>query len=415
MSDFSQIKKSFNSTELLQRALHLKQLQLNGLLNMTQAINNNISAIELFKMYKSFLSWEIGISRMALYIKDKEEWICATWIGLNKEEQNLKIGERLEYYNRLKLIEKEVDPFIATFDVIIPVQHKQTPIAYVLIGNFEAEDDMYAKVQFITAITNIIAVAIENKRLFKKQLEQERMRREMELAGEMQRMLIPKKLPSTKWYEFDCIYKPHYGVGGDYYDVISIGEDKIVFCVGDISGKGVAAAILMANFQANFHTLINKSEQLDNFIIDLNKSVNLITEGDKYITLFIGEFNFNTKKLKYINAGHSWPVVYSKGNIHFLKKGSTFLGSFKEITDIEIGEEILDEDAFILTYTDGLTDLKNEDDEFLKPEFLYEFVRENHNLSAAEFNKRLMVEIERFKGSNIYPDDFTVLSCKLFK
>lgn len=415
MSDFSQIKRSFNSTELLQRALHLKQLQLNGLLNMTQAINNNISAIELFKMYKSFLSWEIGISRMALYVKDKEEWICATWIGLNKEEQNLKIGDRLEYYNRLKLIEKEVDPFIATFDVIIPVQHKQTPIAYVLIGNFEAEDDMYAKVQFITAITNIIAVAIENKRLFKKQLEQERMRREMELAGEMQRMLIPKELPSTKWYEFDCIYKPHYGVGGDYYDVISVGEDKIVFCVGDISGKGVAAAILMANFQANFHTLINKSEQLDNFIIDLNKSVNLITEGDKYITLFIGEFNFNTKKLKYINAGHSWPVVYSKGNIHFLKKGSTFLGSFKEITDIEIGEEILDEDAFILTYTDGLTDLKNEDDEFLKPEFLHEFVRGNHHLSAAEFNKRLMVEIERFKGSNIYPDDFTVLSCKLFK
>ena len=415
MSDFSQIKRSFNSTELLQRALHLKQLQLNGLLNMTQAINNNISAIELFKMYKSFLSWEIGISRMALYVKDKEEWICATWIGLNKEEQNLKIGDRLEYYNRLKLIEKEVDPFIATFDVIIPVQHKQTPIAYVLIGNFEAEDDMYAKVQFITAITNIIAVAIENKRLFKKQLEQERMRREMELAGEMQRMLIPKELPSTKWYEFDCIYKPHYGVGGDYYDVISVGEDKIVFCVGDISGKGVAAAILMANFQANFHTLINKSEQLDNFIIDLNKSVNLITEGDKYITLFIGEFNFNTKKLKYINAGHSWPVVYSKGNIHFLKKGSTFLGSFKEITDIEIGEEILDEDAFILTYTDGLTDLKNEDDEFLKPEFLQEFVRGNHHLSAAEFNKRLMVEIERFKGSNTYPDDFTVLSCKLFK
>ncbi len=415
MSDFSQIKRSFNSTELLQRALHLKQLQLNGLLNMTQAINNNISAIELFKMYKSFLSWEIGISRMALYVKDKEEWICATWIGLNKEEQNLKIGDRLEYYNRLKLIEKEVDPFIATFDVIIPVQHKQTPIAYVLIGNFEAEDDMYAKVQFITAITNIIAVAIENKRLFKKQLEQERMRREMELAGEMQRMLIPKELPSTKWYEFDCIYKPHYGVGGDYYDVISVGEDKIVFCVGDISGKGVAAAILMANFQANFHTLINKSEQLDNFIIDLNKSVNLITEGDKYITLFIGEFNFNTKKLKYINAGHSWPVVYSKGNIHFLKKGSTFLGSFKEITDIEIGEEILDEDAFILTYTDGLTDLKNEDDEFLKPEFLHEFVRGNHHLSAAEFNKRLMVEIEKFKGSNTYPDDFTVLSCKLFK
>ena len=80
----------------------------------------------------------------------------------------------------------------------------------------------------------------------------------MELASEIQHMLIPKVLPTKSCYELASIYKPHYGVGGDYFDFIEFDDGKIVFCVGDISGKGVAAALLMANFQANFHTLINK-------------------------------------------------------------------------------------------------------------------------------------------------------------
>lgn len=92
-------------------------------------------------------------------------------------------------------LEGETHSLVSVFDVVIPVRHKDLPIAYVFIGGFNEEEDMYNKIQLITTITNVIAVAIENKRLFKRQLEQERLRKEMELAAEVQQMLIPKTSP----------------------------------------------------------------------------------------------------------------------------------------------------------------------------------------------------------------------------
>jgi len=148
------------------------------------------------------------------------------------------------------------------FDVVIPVMHKKSPLAYVFIGGFEENEDMYNKVQFITT-----------------------------LASEMQRMLIPAELPHGNKYEFSSIYKPQLGVGGDYFDVIQFDEDRIAFCVGDISGKGVAAALLMANFQANFHSLIRKQYPLDDFVKALNESVLRITHSEKFITFFVAEYN----------------------------------------------------------------------------------------------------------------------------
>ena len=165
---------------------------------------------------------------------------------------------------------------------------KKMPLAYALIGGIKQKVDIYNKIQFITTITNIVAVAIENKRLFKRQLEQERFDRDIKLAREVQQMLIPEELPSTEAYELGSIYKPHSNVGGDYIDYIRFDEDRFVFCIADISGKGVAAAILMANFQAIIQSLIFQYKDLETFIFALNETVfKRITKSDKYITFFI--------------------------------------------------------------------------------------------------------------------------------
>ena len=398
----------------MERELNLKQLQINRLLNITQAINNNVSARELFDMYKSFLSWEVGVKKMALYIRENDSWRCKTHVGISEELLKYPLEEELLQYTRLMNLEGQEHPLIQEFDVIIPVRHKDIPIAYVLIGGFSDDEDMYSKVQFITTITNVIAVAIENKRLFKRQLEQERLKREMELASEMQHMLIPKKLPSKQIYELASIYKPHLGVGGDYFDYIEFPDGKLVFCVGDISGKGVAAALLMANFQANFHTLINKRAKLDEFIRDLNHSVNLITGGDRFITFFIAEYDPQTKHIQYVNAGHNPPVVITQGEIKLLETGCTMLGSFAKLPKVEIGKLQLHGDSTILCFTDGLTDLRNEAGEFLNEEMLHQFTLKNAHVSAKAFNDLLMERIERFKGRQIFPDDFTILTCRIF-
>lgn len=414
MSGFSSIKSGLSKIESLERELNLKQLQINRLLNITQAINSNVPAKELFQMYQSFLGWELSVKKMVLYVRGDKGWSLATSLGISDELLQADITPYFSKFTHLRNIEESDHLLVQEFDVVIPVKHKDHAIAYVFIGGFGEDDDMYNKVQFITTITNIIAVAIENKRLFKRQLEQERLRREMELASEMQRMLIPKNLPSKEQYDLSSIYKPQMGVGGDYFDFIEFDDDKIVFCVGDISGKGIAAALLMANFQANFHTLINKRSALDDFIRDLNKSVNLITEGNWFITFFIAEYDFKRKMLRYVNAGHNPPVVATVDDFYFLDRGCTMLGSFKELPDVEVGECHFREDALIFAFTDGLTDLRNKNGDFLNEKMLYTYVKENYDLSATQFNKLLMERIEAFKGDQTYPDDFTILTCKIF-
>ena len=184
MADFSKLKKELSELEKLEREINLKQLQINRLLTITQAINNNVSASGLYEMYNSFLSWEMGVKKMALFVFRKDQWECATSIGVEEELLKEDLSDILPKYQRMKNIDEDLDhPLICQFDVVVPVLHKDQPIAYTFIGGFEKNNDLYNKMRFITTISNIIAVAIENKRLFKDQLKQERLRREMELAG----------------------------------------------------------------------------------------------------------------------------------------------------------------------------------------------------------------------------------------
>lgn len=403
-----------SNLELLERELSLKQLQINRLLEVTQAINNNLAASALFKIYRSILGWEMKIDKMALFIRDEEEWMCTTGIGFDESQSLEFIGYELLKYDRMTNLLDSTHPIISQFDIIIPVYHKKQAIAFALIGNLDSDDDMYEKIRFITTITNIIAVAIENKRLFKKQLEQQSIKKEMQLAKQMQNLLIPTELPHNEHYELDGIYMPHSSVGGDYFDFIKFNDDEFAFCIADVSGKGVAAALLMANFQANLQSLIVQRLDAEEFLQRLNKSVLKITKGDKFLTFFYGEYNLKTQQLKYVNAGHNPPVLVTQNEAHLLDKGCTILGILNEIPFVELGKMTLNEQALIITYTDGLTDLKNEDDQYFDTDFLSDFALKYSSSKAAEFNNRLLNHIRKFKGKMTFPDDISVLTCKIF-
>ena len=408
------VKKRLTTIEQLERDLNLKQLQVNRLLNITQAINNNVKTVALFSMYADFLSWEMGVKKMALYFHKYGKWECTANIGIKEEYLKLDVTEELSQFDRLNNLVNNDHPFFNNFDVVIPVKHKDTHLAYVFIGGFDENDDMYGKVQFITTITNIIAVAIENKRLFKQQLEQERLEREMELASEMQRLLIPKGLPKSSHYELASIYKPHLNVGGDYYDFVEHENGCITFCIADIAGKGVAAALLMSNLEGTFHTLLKPDTDLTELIHELNKNILRVTKGDKFLTFFVAQYDTNTRLLKYVNAGHNPPALAMGNKVQRLEKGCTVLGAFDELPFVEEGHVTIEEEAMVLLYTDGLIELRNEEGHFVNEEYSAEFVLENYRMSAQEFNDKMMDELIQFKGKGSFDDDFTVLTCKIF-
>lgn len=400
--------------EKLEREVNLKQLQINSLLTITQAINENVSAEGLFGMYNSFLRWEMGIKKMALYFREGDSWQCMTDLGVNKELLKLDIGDELTRYRNKQGIDNSDHPLLNEFDLIIPVLHKDAPIAYALIGGFSDDDDIYNKVQFVTTISNVIAVAIENKRLFRHQLRQEVVNREVELAAEIQKTLVPSKLPSGKSYQLSSIYKPHFAVGGDYYDVVEFPDGKIVFCIADITGKGVAAALLMANFQANFRALVARRPNLEDLVQEMNAAVFNVTQGDRFITLFVGKYDTQTHTLHYVNAGHAPPMLLCNGETTLLKNGCTVLGWMPELPFLEIGGVCLTGESLLFSYTDGLTDVRNDEDEDFSDDKLLAFLRENADLDAKTLNTRLLNYLEVFKGKQAYPDDITVLTCKLF-
>lgn len=399
--------------ELLERELYLKTLQIKSLLYITQSINNNAPAEELFNIYKHTLGFELQIKRMALFFRMEETWKCVSEMDTSPDILVDDLSEVITQFNRIAYLNDPVHPLLDEFDIVVPVFHKQDPIAFTFIGGLGDNDDAYDKMQFISTISSIISVAIENKRLFKKQLEQERLSREMELASEVQNMLLPSTYPENKYYALDGRYKPHHGVGGDYFDFFEMPDGTLMFCIADISGKGVAAALLMSNFQANLQALVGKKIDPKEFIQQLNKSVLKITKGEKFITMFIGRYCKREQRLTYINAGHNPPLLMMNNKVQELNKGCTILGYFDEIPAIEVGEVYINDNTFILTYTDGLTDQTNNANEVFTLELLEEYLVNNAHLPVHSFNEKLMLHIEKFRGNVPYTDDIALLTCKI--
>lgn len=399
--------------EKLEKDLSLKKLQIKSLLTITQAINDNVSSEGLFNMYKSFLSWEMTIEKMALFIIGDDGWECKVKTNYDDIE-SYKLIPHLLPFRRLHTVKPEETPELSEFDIVIPVFHKDNPIAYSLIGGIRDKEDLYNKIQFITTITNIIAVAIENKRLFRKQIEQEKYNKEMELAGEVQQMLIPNSLPANDKYALSQIYMPHSNIGGDYLDYIRFDENRFAICIADISGKGVAAALLMANFQAMIQSLIYQYRDLETFVFALNQSVYRITNADKFITFFIAEIDTQTNTMRYINAGHYPPVLVNNGKLSRLDKGCTFIGAFDKLPYIEETTIELDGDTMILSFTDGLAELQDGEENYFDDDLIESFVSLHHQDIPSDFNKKLLKEIDRFRGSVSYSDDIAILTCKVF-
>lgn len=402
----------------LSQKLKLKDFKLTSLLEVTKAINKNLSTKELLGIYKSILSNDLSIEKIVLFIKNNE-WQCLLNSGIEKPEQIDALKEKALEFSSISVIQSSEEDVLNGFDVIVPVIDNKKPIAYLLIGDLEEEDELTMSpiikhLPFIQTITNFIAVAIENKRLFQDSLQQEVFKKELEVAAQMQTMLIPSSFPKNLFVEVEGYYQPHDQVGGDYYDYLFTANGKFVFCISDISGKGIPAGLLMSNFQANLRAIIKYNDfSLEKVVTELNKKVLDNTKGEKFITFFIGKYDPENRELEYINAGHNPPILYDGHKVKYLTKGCTILGMFDEMPSIESDVELIKPNSLLLSFTDGVPELENEKLEMYETGGLENILKSNFELEVGEINRTIIKSLEEFKGSMSYPDD-TALLCTRF-
>jgi sigma-B regulation protein RsbU (phosphoserine phosphatase) len=389
-------------------------------LQITEAINENLTQEQLLDKYKELLTKDLKIGKVLVF-KWEETWKCILKSGkVGGNYKKIDIERDLICLTEITFVTTSPIENLEGFDIVIPVINKNQHIAFVIIGDIEEEGEGISPtikhLRFIQTLSNIIIVAIENIRLFKELLHQEAMKKELELASKMQSMLIPSQdiLPGDDRIYIKAFYHPHLEVGGDYYDYIELSKNEIGFCISDVSGKGMSAALLMSNFQANLRALFTHEISLPALIESLNNRVMHAAHGEKFITLFLAKFNFKTRELEYINAGHNHPLMYQKNRteLKHLSKGCVGLGMLDEIPMIRKGSITLEEPTKILCYTDGLTDLLDGKGVTSGTEEIEHCITNNESIKS---NIQNIIERQGIdEGNTAIFDDISILGVEFF-
>jgi len=401
----------------LKNRYELKELELNALLEITQAINSNVPEESLYKIFTFTLRSNLKLKKLALYVVDAQ-WECKANFGTSLKFAGVKLPDCFKQVREVCSLKKFEETPFSEFDIVLPVAHKNTTLALVFLGDDHA--DMHYEhsegMKFIQALSNIIIVAIENKKLVRKQLQQEAFRKELEIASDVQQFLFPEKLPQTERLKVEASYLPHDMIGGDYYDYIPINKNQFLLCVADVSGKGIPAALMMSNFQASLRTLLRQTPNLRDIVEALNYQVLENTKGEKFITFFGAIYDISLKTMVYVNAGHNPPILLDgKNGLRMLEEGSTVLGAMHPLPFINEGF-VTDIDNFLLfCYTDGLTETINEQGKEFGFERLHQYFSDPAiNVKGLnEIHQDLIVSLDAFKGRNGYHDDITMLSCRV--
>ena len=232
------------------------------------------------------------------------------------------------------------------------------------------------------------------------------------IARKVQENLIPNSLPNSKKLKITSSYMPHYALGGDYYDYISLGEDKFLICIADVSGKGIPAALLMSNVQASLRTMVRHSQNLKKIVEELNFQINLRGLSERFVSIFIAVYDYKSQVLEYVNCGHPHPIIYYDKKVETLDKGSTVLGMFSELPKIDVSKVKIKNDFNVFCYTDGLIETQNDFGEFYGSKRLLKLFSDTKK-KPQKFIKLVIDDLNNFRGNNLTDDDITLLMTKV--
>jgi phosphoserine phosphatase RsbU/P len=406
--------------------------RLEALINASRILNTTLDLEKLLALILDLAIKNLKASRGTIYLIDpvrKELW-SKVLKGKDLVEIRLPIGTGISGHvaktgKTINLKDAWKDKrFFSGFDLrtgfqtrtmlCMPMRDRKGKIIGVFQilnkhdGAFKKEDE-----NFLEAFSVHASLAIENARLHKDIVEKERIEKELEIAGTIQRRLLPKQLPVLPGYEIDAVARPSKNVGGDYYDLLMLKDGKFAFVIADVSGKGVPAALIVSTLHASLHAYIDGASNLADLVRRLNIIVHENTEAERFITLFMAVLDPDDGTLTYVNAGHNFPFLLrtQQSSIHPLTSTGLPLGMFNTA---EFQQEVvkLDQSDYLVMYTDGVTEAMNSSMDEYGESRLRQVMIGSSDKPAAGLLGGIVSDVERFVAGEPQSDDLTMLVLK---
>ncbi len=295
---------------------------------------------------------------------------------------------------------------LVSHDNVIGILYATKDVEY----GFDKDD-----IDVISAFADQATIAIENSRLIEKSIERERLMREIMLAQDMQKKLLPQELPQLPEIELEAISTPAFEVGGDYYDFLMINDTKLGVLVGDVSGKGVSAAFYMAEMKGIFQSLGKLHREPKDFLINAQKALIKTIDKRSFISVIYAVIDLSSGKMKVSRAGHCPMLLMTDDGVEYIRPTGLGLGmGTNELFEknIEQSEIQLQNGDVIVFYTDGITEARQFDGDEYGYEKLKDVLRSAKNNSAMEIRDLIIADVDRHMNHTPPEDDLTIVVMK---
>jgi len=337
--------------------LLLKKQESEALRDVLRSINQpKLRLDQLFKIAQNTFLAQLRVRKIAFYYQAESGFVAGFTWGFAKipAETLLHFPQVLGVISDKEFEHENLKT--AGIEYIVPLQFRNSVSAWIVAGGFTNPESRRAgELIFLETIGYVLTAAVENRELIEDLVQQETVRRELEVAEKIQQQLLLSDFRNIEGADVHAASFPHHKVGGDYYDVISRSGKGFFVVIADVAGKGIGAALLMANLQAQLRALILSEDTLSRVIVRLNENLKTITRGEQFVTLFIAHVRKDEGEMDFINAGHNHPVFVSGGIVKTLDTGTVPLGIMdfqhadQETLPVKAGD-------LLFLFTDGLVD-----------------------------------------------------------
>ncbi len=428
----SAVHNSLMVEELKQanRDLDGKVQQLNTLFDLSQEFNSTVDRDQLVKLLTFALMGQMLVQKHVFLLRTEDGAEADTVEGTDIHVVTAKGVKRSVFsepviaslcaLQELLLIDDEEVPKEwqtlkeAGIALVLPIKQKGETCAMLCLGKkMTGQGYQPDEIEFLYALGNLAFVSLQNSYLVDQQLEKKRLEEEMRLAREIQERLQPSEIPELASLQTASMAIPSRHVAGDYFDAIMLGEGKLLFAIGDVTGKGMPASLLMSNLQACLRVLVPMDVSLEEAAAHINRVISENTGSDKFITYVHGIYDEETRIFEYVNAGHNPPtLVRANGDIELLETGGLLLGVMADAV-YERGSVKLETGDVLFLFTDGVTEAMSPEEEEYGEERLEKLLQETRHLTASEILNAVREDIRVFtEDVPVLSDDITMIVIK---